>query len=151
MKLTLERFGYGLTSTLGRLWIDGIEVCYTIEDERRKSKVLAETAIPVGTYNVLLRTEGGLHEKYAKRFPKLHKGMLWLQDVPGFTYVYLHVGNTEKDSDGCPLLVSDPQVKGGEFWGSGSELAYQFVYGKAVGRAAAGELTIEVRERSPHA
>ncbi len=151
MKITIERFGYGKDSTLGRLLMDGNPVCFTIEDERRTVKVAGETCIPIGTFHVKLRTEGGLHAKYAERFRGLHEGMLWLDPVPGFTYVYLHVGNTDDDSEGCPLLVGTPAILGdGEFQGSGSEIAYKLVYGRVLKALKAGELvTVEVAERRP--
>lgn len=151
MKLTIERFGFGKDSTLGRLLMDGNPVAFTIEDERRTVKVAGETCIPVGTYPIKLRTEGGLHAKYAERFKGIHEGMLWLEPVPGFTYVYLHVGNTDDDSEGCPLLVGTPTILGdGEFQGSGSEVAYKLVYGKVLKALKAGEaVTVLVTERKP--
>ena len=149
MKLTIERFGFGRDSTLGRLLIDGNPVCFTIEDERRMAKVPGETCIPVGTFHVKLRTEGGLHAKYSERFRGTHEGMLHLQDVPGFTYVYLHVGNTDDDSEGCPLIVGTPALTpDGEFTGSGSEIAYKLVYGRVLKALKAGEaVTVLIRER----
>lgn len=134
MKLWLERFGYGNDSTLGRLWLDngsdGLEhVCFTIEDERRIKKVPGETAIPVGVYEIKLRAEGGLTKKYAKRFPELHRGMLHLQSVPDFKWVYIHIGNDDDDTEGCPLAVTTPFVDGkGEFTGGGSKIAYVKLY-----------------------
>ena len=35
--------------------------------------------------------------------------MLWLQMVPDFQFIYIHVGNKDDDTDGC-LLVGDGQV-----------------------------------------
>jgi hypothetical protein len=70
-----------------------------------------------------------MHPRYLTRFPGLHRGMLWLQAVPGFEYVYLHVGNTDDDSEGCPLLVTTPIVDpSGEFRGELSVDAYKAVY-----------------------
>ena len=151
MKLTIVRYGFGRNSTLGRLLMDGNPVAFTIEDERRMVKVKGETAIPLGTYPLHLRTEGGLHAKYAERFKGLHEGMLELQGVPNFQYVYLHVGNTAADSEGCPLIVGVPTVLGdGEFQGSGSEVAYRLVYGKVLKALKAGEaVTVMVSERGP--
>ena len=141
MRLSLERFGYGSDSTLGRLTLDGMEhVCYTIEDERRDVKVAGETCIPVGVYEIQLRTEGGLTQKYAARFPELHRGMLWLQNVPDFQFVYLHIGNDDDDTEGCPLTVTTPFVDAsGEFTGGGSKDAYVKVYGMIVAAMDAGE------------
>lgn len=151
MKLVIERFGFGKDSTLGRLLIDGNPVCFVIEDERRKVKVPGETCIPTGTYPIKLRKEGGLHEKYAVRFKGLHEGMMHLQDVPGFEFVYLHCGNTDDDSLGCPLVVSAPAILGdGEFQGSGSEIAYRLLYGMVLKAIKLGaQVMLEVRERQP--
>ena len=35
-----------------------------------------------------------------------HKGMLHVQDVPGFEYILIHTGNTDEHTMGC-LLVAD--------------------------------------------
>lgn len=133
MRLWLERFGYGADSTLGRLSLDQdghiSHLCYTIEDERREIKKPGETAIPVGVYEIKYRTEGGLTQKYAQRFPEMHKGMLHLQNVPDFKYVYLHIGNDDDDTEGCPLTVTTPMVTSeGEFIGGNSTEAYTLIY-----------------------
>ena len=56
-------------------------LCYTLEDEYRALKVKGETRIPKGIYNIEYRKEGGFHNKYSKRFPNIHKGMLQVMDV----------------------------------------------------------------------
>lgn len=86
-------------------------LAWTLEDEHREEKVPGQTRIPPGTYRLALRTEGGLHARYSARFPELHRGMLWLQGVPGFSWIYLHIGNTEAHTDGC-LLVGDQILEG---------------------------------------
>jgi len=144
MKLWLERFGFGKDSTLGRLSLDIdaaiVHLCFTIEDERRKVKVPGETAIPTGVYEIALRTEGTLTKKYAKRFPEMHKGMLHLQSIPDFKFVYLHIGNDDDDTEGCPLTVTTPFVDGkGEFTGGGSKDAYVKLYQKVIAAMDAGE------------
>jgi hypothetical protein len=148
MKVLLERFGFGRNSTLGELWIDSTLMAFTIEDERRKVKKPGETCIPTGHYKLGLRTEGGMHPKYAKLFPTLHKGMLWLLDVPGFEYVYLHIGNTEADSEGCPLIVTTPVVlPSGEFQGSESKRAYERIYPRIANAIQGSGASITIRER----
>jgi hypothetical protein len=81
-------------------------LCFTLEDEFRTVKKYGETRIPPGRYRVTLRRRGGFHQRYEERFPHIHKGMLWIRDVPGFEYVLLHCGNTDDDTAGC-LLVGD--------------------------------------------
>ena len=140
MNLELHRYAFGDDSTLGRLSIDGEFECFTLEDERRTVKVRGETCIPPGQYEILLRTEGGLHTKYAERFPETHKGMLWFQDVPGFTYIYLHIGNRENQTDGCPLVGVVPVIlPDGEFEIARSGDAYTALYAKVVAALDADE------------
>ena len=117
-KLEVLRYSSGADSTLGLLFINGVYgrefLAYTLEDEFREEKVSAETRIPEGTYDVKLRTTGGFHNRYSQKFFWIdastgipwHKGMLHVQDVPGFEYILIHTGNTDGDTMGC-LLVAD--------------------------------------------
>lgn len=77
--------------------------CFTLEDERRDVKVMGQTRIPAGTYEITLRPAGGMHTRYQKRF-SFHQGMLWLQDVPNFEWIYIHPGNDHTHTDGCILV-----------------------------------------------
>ena len=108
--LEVLRYSSGTDSTLGILsevGPDGREfLAYTLEDEFREEKVSAETRIPEGSYDVKLRTTGGFHSRYAAKFGDWHKGMLHVQDVPGFEYILIHTGNTDENTMGC-LLVAD--------------------------------------------
>ena len=108
--LEVLRYSSGADSTLGLLSEVGPEgrefLAYTLEDEWREEKVSAETRIPEGTYDIKLRTTGGFHSRYANKFGDWHKGMLHVQDVPGFEYILIHTGNTDEHTMGC-LLVAD--------------------------------------------
>jgi len=83
-------------------------LCYTLEDERREEKVMAETRIPAGVYSILLRKEGGFHGRYTKKYGDMHKGMLHVQDVPNFKWILIHTGNTDEHTAGC-LILGDSQ------------------------------------------
>ena len=76
MKLDVVRTQFGKDATNGMLFIDGVFECFTLEDEVRDVKVHSETAIPLGEYEIKLRTEGGFHSKYTARYGAMHKGML---------------------------------------------------------------------------
>ena len=76
--------------------------CHTCEDPPRVVKIPGHTRFSAGTYEIKLRTEGALHAKYAKRFP-WHRGMLHLQDVPEFEWIYIHIGTNAKQTKGCIL------------------------------------------------
>lgn len=110
-ELLNRRISSGVEATLGTLFnVDGEPkfLCYMLEDQFNEPKVPGETRIPPGRYEIKLRKEGGMVERYTKRF-HWHDGMLWLQDVPDFKWVYIHVGNKDDDTDGC-LLVGDGQI-----------------------------------------
>ena len=83
-------------------------LCYSLEDEYRSEKVMHETRVPAGTYKILLRKEGGFHGRYTKKYGDFHKGMLHVQDVPGFEWILIHTGNTDEHTSGC-LIVGDSQ------------------------------------------
>jgi len=128
MKLRVVRYNSSDDFTLGML-LDETNgkhfLCYTLEDEHRDKKVMHETRIPAGTYNITLRTVGGFHGRYTKKYGDMHKGMLWVRDVPGFEYILIHTGNTDEHTSGCLLVGSTSDIKG--FVG-GSVTAYKKIY-----------------------
>ena len=67
-----------------------------------------ETCIPEGTYDIKFRKTGGFHAKYSERYKNAHYGMLHIQDVPNFTYILIHTGNTDEHTSGC-LIVGETQ------------------------------------------
>ena len=97
MKVKLVRFHHGKDDTLGLLFIDGVFQCFTLEDEYREAKVAGETRIPEGTYLLGLRNFGKHAERYGHP-------MIEIKNVPGFTDILIHKGNTEKDTAGCLLV-----------------------------------------------
>ena len=141
MFLELKRIFNGNDSTIGLLSVNDNPFCFVIEDEHRGEKVAGETRIPKGVYKIELRNEGGMTKRYAERFPDIHKGMLWLRNVPGFEWIYIHVGNTDDHSEGC-LLVNygstiDP-VNGGGI-GSKSTQCYKDLYALIIEAMERGE------------
>lgn len=141
MKLDVIRTQFGKDATNGMLFINGVFECYTLEDEVRDVKVHSETAIPLGEYEIKLRTEGGFHTKYTSRYGSMHKGMLWLQDVPGFTWILIHTGNTDQHTAGCLLLGETQQDldKGKDGFVGGSGDAYKKAYPKIAKAILNGE------------
>ena len=124
------RYGFGLDSTLGRIYVDDAYFGFTLEDELREIKVPGETAIPAGTYSLDIRHDSPKFGHYDQKW-EWHDGMLWLQNVPDFSFVYLHPGNDDDDTDGCILPGTTPVVTaGGEFEVSNSRTAYERLYRK---------------------
>ena len=141
MKLTVVRHQFGTDATNGMLFINGIFECYTLEDQYQAVKVMHETCIPEGTYDINFRKTGGFHAKYSERYKNAHYGMLHIQDVPNFTYILIHTGNTDEHTSGC-LIVGETQQdldssKDG-FIGS-STVAYKKMYAKVAGQLLQGK------------
>jgi hypothetical protein len=94
--LELTRTWYTAASTIGELTIDGKFECYILEDadrlRKRRKKEYGKTAIPRGTYEIRLT--------YSPRFKKK---LPLLANVPGFTGIRIHAGNTAEDTEGCLL------------------------------------------------
>ena len=103
--------------TISKLYIDGKYYCDTIEDTVRdlplecpytsrgqscrcNEKIYSETAIPAGTYKVIVT----MSNKFGRELPLL-------VDVPHFLGIRIHRGNTSKDSSGC-IIVGENKVKG---------------------------------------
>ncbi len=103
MQIILKRFISDTQGTIGTLHIDGEPKCFTMEDAHHDTKIYSKTRIPMGKYQIKLRDAGGMNKTYSKRYAN-HKGMLWLQDVPNFEWIYIHTGNTDAHTDGCILV-----------------------------------------------
>ena len=133
MKLDVVRTQFGKDATNGMLFVDGVFEAFTLEDEVRDKKIKGETAIPLGEYEIKLRTVGGFHSKYTEKYgAAFHKGMLELQSVPGFQYILIHTGNSDSHTAGC-LLIGETQQdldKGKDGFIGGSGDAYKKFYPK---------------------
>lgn len=123
MKILVKRVAKKEKYTIGKMYVDDVYVCDTIEDKDRdlthntplndikKKKVYGQTAIPSGTYNVTLDV---VSTKFVQKpyFKELCGGKLpRLMNVPGFDGVLIHTGNDEDDSYGC-IIVGYNKVKG---------------------------------------
>lgn len=94
MLIEVKRFEFKDTYTVGKMYIDGVYECYTLEDVVRKgAKVNGQTAIPTGTYNIIIN--------HSNRF---NRDLPLLEKVPNFTGVRIHAGNTSAHTEGCILV-----------------------------------------------
>ncbi|MBO7060284.1 MAG: hypothetical protein J6W54_04205 [Fibrobacter sp.] len=86
--ITLVREIKANEAILGRLYLNGAFVCYTLEN--------AAKAIPCGMYNV----QNSKSPKFKRELP-----LLWNSNVPAIRGIRIHVGNDAvKDSSGCVLV-----------------------------------------------
>ena len=111
MEILLQRVAKKDKYTIGKLYVNNQYFCDTLEDidrgltqsmteqQIKSKKVYGETAIPTGTYRIII--------SYSNRFKKQ---MPLLLNVPGFSGIRIHTGNTEKDSLGCILVGKNKAV-----------------------------------------
>lgn len=127
MILHLMRDRFTEKSTTGKLLWGEQFVCYTLEDFYRgphAERVPGETCIPCGSYEVVITHS-----------PRFGIDMPLLLNVPGFSGVRIHTGNTDKDTEGC-ILVGTTR---GPDQVLGSRVAYEQVFGAIRDARARGE------------
>ena len=108
MKLTIKRTITRSSYTLGKLYIDGVYFCDTLEDKDRgltqnmsveqikSMKVPGETAIPKGTYRVTLDVVSPKFSKYPFYMQTCEGKLPRLIDVKGYEGVLIHVADGPK-------------------------------------------------------
>ena len=141
MKLQVVRTQFGKDATNGLLFIDGKFECYTLEDQYQAVKVMHETCIPEGEYDIEFRKTGGFHTRYSAKYGNSHYGMLHLQDVPGFSFILIHSGNTDEHTSGC-LIVGETQQDldlGKDGFVGQSVKAYKAMYRKVANELLQGK------------
>ena len=106
LDMKLVRTEFKDTQTVGKLYLNGVYFCDTLEDKNRdlnkngifdgsEKKVYAQTCIPFGQYKVIINQS-----------PRFKRLMPRLLNVPHFDGILIHNGVTEKNSAGCILVGS---------------------------------------------
>ena len=138
----MERIANRPTYCIGRLYIDGVYFCDTLEDTDRglddvmteqeilSKKIYGQTAIPTGIYRVILNYS-----------PKYKKVMPLLLNVKGYSGIRIHSGNTDKDTLGC-ILVGENKVVGKVI---NSRVKYEALYKRIC--QAKGDVKITIRRK----
>lgn len=113
MELKLNRIFLGSSATIGELYVDGEHIADTLEDRVRPEgeKIYGKTAIPEGAYEMVL--------SYSPRFKKILPEIL---NVPNFTGIRIHCGNSSANSSGCILVGTWDGEK--EDWVGNSRIAF---------------------------
>ena len=92
--LTLIRDVKGDKAILGKLYLNGAIICYTLEN--------ASKAIPTGVYLV----QNSMSPKFKRELP-----LVFNAGVSSSRGIRIHRGNTAKDSQGCILVGMGRDVK----------------------------------------
>lgn len=114
MKIKLKRIALKKDYTIGKLYIDDVYFCDTLEDAVRdlnkngkfdncEKKIYGQTAIPYGTYEV---TTNVVSSRFKNRiWAKPYNGKIpRLLNVQSFDGVLLHPGSSQLDTSGCILV-----------------------------------------------
>jgi GH24 family phage-related lysozyme (muramidase) len=135
LSLRLTRNTYTDSSTIGELTVDGVFECYILEDKVRPQKIRGVTAIPAGTYEVRITHS-----------PRFQRDLPLLLDVPEFSGIRIHPGNSPRDTEGCLL---PGRTKAVDFVGE-SRAAFNALFAKIQAARNAGKtVTIEIIEAAP--
>ena len=145
MKAKIIRVAEGRNSTLSHLYINGIFQCFLLEDKIRAVKIMKQTAIPEGIFKLRLNTWGGMNKTYFPKYGPIHKGMIEIAELPTFSAVYIHVGNTIEHTAGCPLVGLSYIKKDGDYQVLQSTDAYKQVYKKLYEVATSKDNQIEIQ------
>ena len=130
MKLKLKREPHP-EYTIGKLYIDDIFECFTLEDIIRDVKIKGETAIPYGKYKVIINQS-----------IRFKRALPLLLNVPNFEGIRIHTGNKTADTEGC-ILVGTMRTKDGMVLNS--KIAFDKLFPKMVLAAKNNEpITIEI-------
>jgi Family of unknown function (DUF5675) len=125
MEISVHRHPSEGGSTISDVYIGSRWQCVFIEDQVREVvgvpvtewKIPGTTAIPSGRYRVTLTM--------SNRFKRI---MPLLNNVPGFSGIRIHPGNTAADTEGC--LLPGTSVGADDRMVVGSRVAYAALYAK---------------------
>lgn len=122
MKLLLKRIAKKDKYTIGKLYVNGVYFCDTIEDKDRKLdqsmseanilnlKVKHETAIPTGTYKIVMNIVSGTFVKKQKYKEFCNGKLPRLSYVKGFSGILIHAGIDQNSSSGCIIVGQNKQI-----------------------------------------
>lgn len=103
MKIEVERLYRKPNYTIGKMYVDGVYFCDTLEDKVRdlfnEDKVPAQTAIPAGVYQIDFTMSA-----------RLKRELPILLNVPFFEGIRIHKGNTPEHTEGCILIGENKAV-----------------------------------------
>ena len=132
MEIQVTRNEFTDQSTIGEMYVDGTFECYTLEDVVRPVKTKGITAIPAGSYEVVV----SFSERFQRPLPLL-------LHVPNFDGVRIHPGNTDRDTEGC-ILVG--KTKERDFIGA-SKLAFEALFEKIQAALQRDKIFIHITEQ----
>lgn len=116
--ILIERHTFNPSNTIGTLYLNGKETCFTLEDTARAEgvKIKAQTCIPEGVYDFVVTPS-----------PRFQRNMVLIYNRPGYALenkgirfegIRIHGGNTEEHTEGCPLVAYNVSHAQEKIWGT---------------------------------
>lgn len=107
-ELKVIRDTYTLTTTTGKMYLNGEYFSHTLEDTVRGEniKIPGETAIPAGTYQVEISKSSRFKRDMPMIYSESNRYELKANGI-SFKGIRIHGGNRAKDSHGCILVAKN--------------------------------------------
>ena len=108
MELKLIRDTFTINTTIGKLYIDDVFFCYTLEDTARDEgiKIKGHTSIPRGEYKVKLSHSSRFKRVMPMIYTESNEYELKNKGI-SFKGIRIHGGNTHKNTEGCILVAKN--------------------------------------------
>lgn len=116
-KIEVFRESFTENTTIGKMFIDNVFICYTLEDAPRDYgiKIKGKTAIPRGIYKVKLSMSSRFKRVMPMVYTEKNEYELINKGI-SFKGIRIHGGNTHKNTEGCILVafnkVNDYTIQG---------------------------------------
>ena len=99
-----------------------------MEDTHRDEKVPGGTRIPEGHYKLGINENlSPLTQRYRNRFPWFSHH-IEIKEIPNYDKVYVHIGNSHRDTEGCILIADGVNAASTEKMILQSQKAYERFY-----------------------
>lgn len=129
INLTILRISDDGETVVGKLFLNEVFYCYTLEDSHSDEKIRAEILPAPGAYSLRLnQNDQAVASVYQQLYPGWFSFPLQLQNVPGFTAVYI-LNNSNDAPDHASIMVTDTlQVSNKEAFLKSSEATFKRLY-----------------------
>jgi hypothetical protein len=126
--ITVLRYADDGNTSLGLMFVNKVFFAYTLEDTHSELKIPGNTRIPEGHYRLGIKKENTpLTQRYRNRFDWF-SNHIEIEGIPNYDLVYIHIGNTHKDTKGCLLIADGVNAANREKMILQSQKAYERFY-----------------------
>lgn len=137
MEMFLRRKIESSLSTIGELWLGGLKLCDTLEPPMKPCTVVNDPTVPI------ICIPAGRYQVTLYQSPHFRRMVPLLHNVPGHSFIEIHVGNYPKDTHDC-ILVGEYLPNSPDMIVNSDSAFEQVVYPKIYEILGVGDLFINV-------